>query len=99
MLRHVVSWKLAAEDTATKQEQFATIAAALESLPPLIPEIHSLTVGSNIAYPESNWDLVLIADYDDADALEVYQTHPEHVKVTHIIRPLVAKRSAVDFLI
>jgi Stress responsive A/B Barrel Domain len=99
LLRHVVSWKLAAEDGATKVSDAETIAAALTSLPALIPEIRSLNVGSNVAYPETNWDLVLIADYDDQDGLEAYQVHPEHVAVANIIRPLVSQKSAVDFLV
>jgi hypothetical protein len=99
LLRHVVSWKLAAEDNAAKVAAAETITAALTSLPALIPELRSLTVGSNVAYPETNWDLVLIADYDDQDGLEAYQVHPEHVAVASIIRPLVALKSSVDFLI
>jgi hypothetical protein len=99
LLRHVVSWKLAAEERATKAADAETITAALTSLPVLIPEIRSLTVGSNIAYPETNWDLVLIADYDDQDGLEAYQVHPEHLVVANIIKPLVSLKSSVDFLV
>jgi hypothetical protein len=99
MLRHVVSWKLGAADDDSRRRDIATITEALQSLPPLIPEIRSLHVGPNVAYPETNWDVVLIADYDDVDALEQYQKHPEHVKVAQIIGPLVAQRSTVDFLV
>ena len=97
MIRHVVSWKLLAEDAAGKAESAGTIAAALRSLPPVVPEILSLEVGANVAYPGSNWDVVLIADYESLVALEAYQVHPEHQRVVDIIRPLVASRSAVDF--
>jgi hypothetical protein len=99
LLRHVVSWKLAAEDNATKAADAETITTALASLPAVIREIRSLTVGSNVAYPETNWDLVLIADYDDQDGLEAYQVHPDHVAVAQIIRPLVSLKSSVDFLV
>ncbi|MBK4349004.1 Dabb family protein [Lacisediminihabitans changchengi] len=96
MIRHVVSWKLAAEDTATKAEQSAQIAAALQTLPPVIPEIQSLTVASNSVDVEGNWDVVLIADYADEAALRTYIDHPEHQKVAGFIRTLVAQRSNVD---
>lgn len=99
MLRHVISWKLGAEDDAAKAEDAATIATALEGLVPLIPEILTLTVGANAASIDGNWDLTLIADYDDEDALRVYIDHPEHQRVVGIIRPLVVERSAVDFLV
>jgi len=97
VIRHVVSWKLAAEDTATKSEQSAQIAAALQTLPPMIPEIQSLTVASNSVDVEGNWDVVLIADYADEAALRTYIDHPEHQKVAGFIRSLVAQRSNVDF--
>jgi len=97
MIRHVVSWKLITPDAAGKDAGFETIRTALEALPALIPEIESLEVGRNIAYPESNWDVVLIADYASLDALEAYQVHPEHQRVVGIIKPLVAERSNVDF--
>ncbi len=99
MLRHIITWKLAAEDTATKLESSATIATALQGLVPLIPEIRSLTVASNVVSLDTNWDLVLVADYDDEEALRTYIEHPEHQRVVGIIRPLVAQRSAVDFLV
>jgi hypothetical protein len=93
----VVSWKLAAADVATKAEQSAQISAGLQSLPAVIPEIRSLTVASNSVDIAGNWDVVLIADYDDAAGLEAYIAHPEHQKVAGYIRSVVAERSAVDF--
>ena len=99
MLRHVITWKLAAEDGPTKLEHSATIAAALHSLVPLIPEIHSLQMSTNMVALDTNWDLVLVADYADEAALRTYLDHPEHQKVVGIIRPLVAQRAAVDFLV
>lgn len=97
MIRHIVSWKLISEDAEGKLAGFDTIRTALEALPELIPEIRSLQVGRNIAYPDSNWDVVLVADYDSLEALEAYQVHPDHQAVVAIIRPLVAQRSNVDF--
>lgn len=97
MIRHIVSWKLAAEDAATKAEQSATLAASLNALVSVVPEIKSLTVASNVADIAGNWDVVLVADYDDLAGLEAYISHPEHQKVVGYIRSVVAERSAVDF--
>ncbi len=97
MIRHVVSWKLAATDEAVRAEQAAAIASGLQSLPASIPEILSLEVGTNVLNPGANFDLVLIADYEDADALARYQVHPEHKKVASYIQSVVAERSSVDF--
>ena len=99
MLRHIITWKLTAADTGAKLEDAATIAAALQGLVSLIPEIRGLTVARNVVSLDTNWDLVLVADYDDEEALRTYLDHPEHRRVVGIIRPLVAERAAVDFLV
>jgi hypothetical protein len=97
MIRHVVSWKLNGSDAAARAAQAATITAELTALPAVIPEILSLQVGTNTAYPDSNWDVVLIADYESIAALEAYQVHPDHKAAAGVIRQLVAERSSVDF--
>jgi hypothetical protein len=97
MIRHVVSWKLAATDDAQRELDAAAIIEGLESLPALIPEIIDFRVGRNVAPYDDNWDLTLIADYESLDALEVYQVHPEHVRVVGIVKPRVGARSNVDF--
>lgn len=97
-IRHIVSWKLAATDDAERDAAFATMQTELEALAGFMPDdILTLQVGRNIAYPEANWDVVLVGDYPDLEALERYQVHPEHQRVVQIVRRLVSARSAVDF--
>lgn len=97
MLRHVVSWKLAADDRETKTAQTAEIRRRLDCLVPIIPEIRQLTLGADTAETAGNWDLVLVADYDDAQGLAAYQTHPEHQKVAAFIRSVISDRTCVDY--
>ncbi|MFU8945098.1 Dabb family protein [Mycetocola zhadangensis] len=97
MIRHIVCWKLSATDEATKAEHAARISREMAELPALIPEILSLEVGTNKLYPEVNWDLVLIADFEDAAALERYAVHPEHQRVGKFIGEVRSDRVAVDF--
>ena len=99
MIRHVVSWGLAAEDAAGKADQAAFVAEHLMSLPPLIPEILHMTVGANAVDIEGNWDMVLVADYEDEAALRTYIGHREHQKVVAEIKPFLVLRSAVDFVV
>jgi hypothetical protein len=96
-IRHVVSWKLTESDPVLKATQSAEIKAGLESLRGQIDGMSALDVGVNTIGPATNWDVVLIADYDDEAALAAYQVHPAHVAVTGVIRGLVAERSCVDF--
>jgi len=98
-LRHIVTWKLAAADEAGRDAAAIRIAELLEDLPPLIPEIRSLTVGRNVVETPTSHDVVLVADYDDEAALEAYQVHPEHQRAAAEIRTLVSDRAVVDFLV
>lgn len=99
MLRHVVSWKLATGDPERKSAQSAEIRRRLTELAPLVPSIRQLTVGEDTATTAGNWDVVLIADYDDAAGLAAYQTHPEHRKVAAFIRSVISDRTCVDFVL
>ena len=97
MIRHVVSFKFSAVDAAARELAATEIVAALEALPAVIPEILAFEVGRNVAYPDSNWDIVLISDFASLEALEAYQVHPDHQKVVAIVRERVSTRSSVDF--
>lgn len=98
-VRHVVTWKLAETDPAAKAEQIERVRAGLESLPAVVSDIRSLEVGVNGVGPDDNWDVVLIADYDDEQGLRRYVEHPEHQKVAAYIRSVVSQRAAVDFVV
>ncbi|WP_295101146.1 Dabb family protein [uncultured Microbacterium sp.] len=97
MIRHVVTWKLAADDAATRAEQAAEVARRLNALDGVVPQLRSITAGANVAYPDANWDVTLVADVDSIAALEEYQVHPAHEEVVAYVRSVVAFRVAVDF--
>lgn len=96
-IRHVVSWKLAAEDADERAAHAAEVARRLMALEGVIPQLQSISAGANVAYPESNWDVTLVADFADVAALEEYQVHPAHEEVVAYVRSVVASRVAVDF--
>lgn len=96
-IRHVVAWKLNAVDPAQRAEHTEQISEALRSLLPIIPEIESMTIGKNALFPKDNFDMVLVADYADEQALNAYVEHPDHRRVAGFIRPLVRERACVDF--
>jgi Stress responsive A/B Barrel Domain len=95
MFRHVVmlSWN----ESATADER-AAVRTGLESLPPLIPEIRSYRVGVDAGLaPAGNFDLVVVADFDDVAGYVAYRDHPAHQAViAERIRPILASRAAVQ---
>jgi len=99
MLRHLVTWRLAADTDRQRREDADTIVGELRGLVALIPEIRALTVAPNAAAVEGNWDLALVIDFDDEAGLRTYLPHPEHQRVVGIIRPLVRDRAAIDLTV
>lgn len=97
MIRHVVMWKLASDDAAERAEQAAEVARRLNALEGVVPQLRAISAGANIAYPDVNWDVTLVADVDSLEDLEAYQVHPAHVEAGAYIRSVVASRVAVDF--
>lgn len=95
-LRHVVSWRLAATDDAERLAQATKIAAELHALKGVVPEILDLHAGPDVARG-GNWDVTLVADFADRDALQRYVAHPAHQLVVTYVRGVVADRAAVDF--
>lgn len=96
-IRHVVAWKLAAEDPETRAEHAAEIVRRLDALVGVVPSIRALSAGANVAYPDGNSDVAIVADFDDLQGLEDYQVHPAHQEIVGYVRSVVAGRMAVDF--
>lgn len=95
-IRHVVTWKLAAEDAGERKAQAAEVARRLNALGGVVPQLRSIWAGANDVYPDANWDVTLVADFDSVEDLEQYQVHPAHEEVAGYIRSVVAGRVAVD---
>lgn len=96
-LRHVVTWKLASEDPIERAAQATEVARRLNALDGVVPQLLSISAGANTAYPDTNWDVTLVADFESVAALEEYQVHPAHEEVVAYVRSVVAARVAVDF--
>lgn len=94
MFRHVVMMRFTPESTPA---QFAAMQARLSQLPGQIPEIRSYVMGEDARVNDGNYDLVIVADFDDVDAYLVYRDHPVHQAVINeSIRPILADRVAVQ---
>ena len=94
MFRHVVLLRWVDGATA---DQRAAVESGIAELPALIPEIRSYVFGADAHVNEGNFDLAIVADFDDFDSYLVYRDHPDHVAViAERIRPILAERAAVQ---
>lgn len=96
-LRHVVSWKLSGETREARDAQAAEMIAALSPLAATVPTLNKITVHRNELFDGDNWDVTLIADFDDEAGLAAYVVHPDHVAAGAVVKSHAAARVATDF--
>jgi hypothetical protein len=73
MLRHVAMFKW--KDGVTDEQKVAA-RDALAALKTEVPSVVEYTVGFDIERNPNNWDMVLVADFEDVAGLESYFVHP-----------------------
>jgi hypothetical protein len=94
MIRHVVFFKFRPEVSAANR---TAVLNQLRALPDKIDVIRSFEVGEDIMYLARSWDAVLIATYDDLQALDIYTRHDDHVEVVLKLREICDDVGSVDF--
>ena len=99
MIRHLVFWKLAVEDAEERSRAVAAMQERFAALVPVIDGTERIDIRADLGDTPGNWDVLLDADYRDADALEAYQVHPAHVEVAAFVRTLVTARACIDFAV
>lgn len=98
MIRHIVMWKL--KDFAegcSREENARKIKEMLEGLIGEVDQIGSLEVGINFNTSDMAYDAVLISEFENAQKLEEYKKHPEHVKVSEFVAKVRVGRAVVDY--
>lgn len=89
LIKHIVMWKL--KDFAEgkdKLENAKIIKVGLEDLQNKINQISHIEVGININESEQAYDVVLYSEFDSVDDLNLYQSHPDHVRISEFITNL-----------
>jgi heme-degrading monooxygenase HmoA len=99
MIRHIVAWNLTPTDPAERTTTFEELKANIEGLVGVVPGLNSATVSRDVGSTAGNWDVVLISEHDDEEALAVYQQHPEHVVVAGFTRSVTKDRVCIDVVV
>lgn len=94
MIKHVVFFKFKPEATASERKAALD---ELRALPDKIDFIREFEVGEDIVRSPRAWDAVLIAVYDDLDALEKYARHDDHLPVVLKLKSLCDAIGSVDY--
>jgi hypothetical protein len=95
MLTHIVIWKYRADVEQSAREEHVNRLRALASL---VPEVQTLSVGSDTLFLPRSYDTGLVATFTDRAGLDAYTDHPEHVKVVTFGRTISEHVASVDFV-
>ncbi len=94
MIKHVVFMKFKPAVTAPDIDQ---LGQALGGLPALISEIREFVFGQDILRTERSWDFGLVSTFENVEALNRYQVHPEHQTIVQKVRVMCDNIVVVDF--
>jgi len=95
MLTHIWSMSFADDTTPEQRDAFS---AAMTELPTKIECVESFRSGTDLGLNPGNYDVAIVAEFPDADALKAYIEAPAHVAfVTDHVTPLCASWGAIQF--
>jgi hypothetical protein len=98
MVKHIVMWKLKEfAEGEDKKTNAIKIKKKFEALQGIMPGAYKMEIGIN--YNPDGYDVVLYCEFDDHDALESYQTHPEHLRVKEFIHKVIVSRVVADYMV
>ncbi len=100
MVRHIVIWKLKEFGLGrSREDNIIDFKQLLLGLEGKIPGLLNIEVGlKSYCSAEDNADVVLIAEFQDWESLDIYQKHPEHQKVSNYAKKIVENRTVIDYI-
>lgn len=94
MVKHLVFFKFKDD---TNADDIQKMAEGLGRLPEIIEEIREFVFGQDVIRSERSYDFALISLFDDLEALQRYQVHPDHQAVVAHVKTICSSVLAVDF--
>ncbi len=97
MVKHIVFWNFAKELSA--EEKKAAGVKIKELLLPIkdkVPGALEIQIVIN-ELSSSNRDIALISTFETVEALQNYQTHPDHVEAGKYVRSVTCDRACIDY--
>lgn len=100
MIKHIVLWKLKEKSGGReKHDNALRLKRELENLNGKIPGLIHLEVGIGMNDNENSddSDIILYSEFEDAESLEKYHHHPEHVKIIPFAKSIRSERRVIDY--
>ena len=93
MVKHIVMFKLL-EKTP---ENMKRAVKSLRSLEGNIEVLKSIEVGTDFLESDRSYDIVLTAEFESKEGLQIYGAHKNHLPVVKIMGSLCSNSAAVDY--
>lgn len=97
-IKHIVMWRVRGDDEASRAANAERVKREFESLAGCIPGLLHLEVGIDVSRIDYACDVVLVTEFDCAESLAGYATHPEHLRVRNALGDLRTARHQVDYV-
>jgi hypothetical protein len=98
MVRHIVMWRVKGATAEERRRNAQRVRAAFEPLRGRVPGLRHLEIGLDTSGVDYACDMVLVGDFDDAQSLAAYATHPEHLRAREAAGDLRVERYQVDYV-
>jgi hypothetical protein len=97
MIKHIVMWHVAGAtpEENTKNREF--VRAQFETLRGKIAGMQTMEIGFDSSAVDYACDVILYSEFESQAALDVYATHPEHLRVKKSLEGFRTSRHQVDF--
>jgi hypothetical protein len=99
MIKHIVMWQVAGTTPLEKTKNKEFLRAQFETLRGKIVGLQKMEIGFDSSGVDYACDVVLYTEFESQVALDVYATHPEHLRVKKALEGLRTSRHQVDFSI
>ena len=97
MIRHIVEFKLSADDPDQRELDALGIQERLTALLGVVPSVRTIEVAPDLGVVGGHWDVVLVSEHDTLAHLEAYQAHPAHREAAAWVSTVVSDRATVDY--
>ncbi len=98
MIKHIVMWRLKENAMGkTRAENAGIIKKEVEALEGKMKGLLKIEIGFDFSSTPESADIVLYAEFENRDALNVYQQHPLHTRIKPFIIEARAERRIVDY--
>jgi hypothetical protein len=80
-----------------EEAEIERVRARLLELPGLVPDVKTFSVGRDARISEGNWDMVVVAGFEDEAGYRAYAAHPDHQPVIMEVRQIISERAGIQF--